>query len=549
MPRLLIVPIVALMAALYVLPLVDPFPLLDPDEGLHAAITQEMIARRDYVMPRFLGQPFLDKPIVFFWAQALAMIAFGQNEAAARLPGLIFGALGAITTGWLAATILRNRGGWLAAFFYTTMLVPMALMQSPVHDIALVPFINVALLAFWRAARASDTARIANVLVWSALAGVALGVSILTKGLTGVAIVGLAHPTVLLVEKRLRPVVIAGGGLAFIVAAAIALPWYLAMERAQPGYLHYYFVERHFFGFATGTQRHAGRPFWYYVPVLLAGGLPWVVYVPFALRRWWTAPAPASADGSADARRLGFAWLLTGWIFLSIAGSKLFTYALPLFPAIALLAMAAWLHRLANAPSYTRPFDRAAAAHALISALLVPGALIVVSRRFSVSPGLWLWAASCGLAVGWWLTWRAWTQGMILLAARRGTLITAATAALLIAFVVPPVASRMTARGLARYLNAIGQFPPELWIVRQRLGSVVFYLDPELRQRVTTNTLRQVQPPQLLQFTAPPGTLVAVADEDARRVSRFVPVNDVPYDWPGRYRVYAAERLGIRTAR
>ena len=146
-------PSVVLLAALYLLPLATGFPLLDPDEGLHAAITQEMVARGDYVMPRFLGEPFLDKPILFFWAQAAAFRAFGEHEAAARVPGLLFGALGALSTGWVAATIL-GPGGWVAALLYTTLLVPMALMQVPVHDIALVPFTNAALLAFWRAARA-----------------------------------------------------------------------------------------------------------------------------------------------------------------------------------------------------------------------------------------------------------------------------------------------------------------------------------------------------------------------------------------------------------
>ena len=107
-------PWLVLLATLYVLPLVIPFPLLDPDEGLHAAITQEMLARGDWVLPRFLGQPFLDKPILFFWTQEASFRLFGEHEASARLPGLLFGALGALTTGWLAASILGTRG-WLAS--------------------------------------------------------------------------------------------------------------------------------------------------------------------------------------------------------------------------------------------------------------------------------------------------------------------------------------------------------------------------------------------------------------------------------------------------
>ena len=231
-----------LAASLYALPLVHPAPLLDPDEGLHASITSEMIARGDYIVPRFLGEPFLDKPILFFWAQAASMRMVGQTEAGARLPGLVFGLFGALTIGWLSAVVLRHRAGWLAAPLYATMLVPMALAEVPVHDIALVPFTTCAVLAFWRASRAG-TAGVS--LGWSLAAGVALGLAVLTKGLPGVAIVGLAHGTVLVLERRWSVTILAGGVLALVVAGAIAAPWYLAMEHLNPGYLHYYFVERH----------------------------------------------------------------------------------------------------------------------------------------------------------------------------------------------------------------------------------------------------------------------------------------------------------------
>src|SRR5687768_10363857 len=84
----------AVALALVVAPLVASAPLFDPDEGLHAAIAQEMIRRGDYVTPTFLGEPFLDKPILFFWAEAGSLRLFGDNEFAVRLPPLLFGLAG-----------------------------------------------------------------------------------------------------------------------------------------------------------------------------------------------------------------------------------------------------------------------------------------------------------------------------------------------------------------------------------------------------------------------------------------------------------------------
>src|SRR3954468_12123637 len=102
---------VAMAIALVVAPLLANAPLFDPDEGLHAAIAQEMVMRHDYVTPTFLGEPFLDKPILFFWAEAFSLRAFGTNEAAVRLPPLAFGALGMLSIALLGAAMFGRDVG------------------------------------------------------------------------------------------------------------------------------------------------------------------------------------------------------------------------------------------------------------------------------------------------------------------------------------------------------------------------------------------------------------------------------------------------------
>src|SRR5438105_3322065 len=68
--RVLRAALIALTLTFTILPLPAALPLFDPDEGLHAAIAQEMGTRGDYVTPTFVGEPFLDKPILFFWSEA-----------------------------------------------------------------------------------------------------------------------------------------------------------------------------------------------------------------------------------------------------------------------------------------------------------------------------------------------------------------------------------------------------------------------------------------------------------------------------------------------
>src|SRR4029453_16710627 len=135
---------------LVVAPLAARAPLFDPDEGLHAAIAQEMVLRRDYVTPTFLGEPFLDKPILFFWAEAASLAALGDREAAVRLPPLLFGMLGLIGVAALGRTLFEESTGLIAGLVYGTMVLPLGVSEVAVHDVAVVPFMCAACAALVR---------------------------------------------------------------------------------------------------------------------------------------------------------------------------------------------------------------------------------------------------------------------------------------------------------------------------------------------------------------------------------------------------------------
>lgn len=563
--------VLALTVIFYVWPLALDIPLLDPDEGLHAAIAQEMLARGDFVTPRFLGEPFLDKPILYFWALLASLRVAGETEFAVRLPGLLFGWLGALTTSMLAYGLAGKRVAWLAFCFYATSILPLALNQAAVHDVALIPWTNLALLFLWRAERRGTTGA---TLTEAAVAGLFVGLAMLTKGLAGVALVGLPFAVWLVWQRRLTVRMCAAGLATLVVGAALAAPWYLAMERGQPGYLHYFFIDRHLLGFMTTTQIHGDRPWWYYVPIVAGGAWPWVVYAPFAVRRSSDTARPTWTS-------LVWIWIVVDLVLLSTAKSKLVTYVLPVFPAIAMLAGVAWTSvadRARDDPRSPHGFTAAIWVHAIAGSILVPVALVLARGEFGVDFGRAAWIGAVALVGGYvwvlaeWYEFRAGFSTAVGSALRRtkGRLTPAPTGGetgalaarvlviqvglvtamfvLVMTVAFRPVAEQFSARSVARHFNERGALPPQIWIVDERVGSLVFYLDGSLRRGLTPAQIENVPLGLVLGRlpTAPPEVAVVLAERDVRRFARGIDLTGVPYEPAGRHRIYATGPLRER---
>jgi 4-amino-4-deoxy-L-arabinose transferase-like glycosyltransferase len=552
-----------LATVLFAFPLTLGTALFDPDEGLHASIAQEMVEQGDWITPHAFGKPFRDKPILYFWAEALSLACFGMNEAAVRLPGLLFGLAAALTTGLVGTRMFGRRTGMLAGAFYATMLLPAALSQSPVHDIAMVAWVNLAILWFWEAEIARGR--------WQQLGyilklGLVLGLACLTKGLSGVAVVGLAYGGYLILVRllpfvqRLRatgpasvsdgpplgPIVLRGV-LALLVAALVAAIWYMPMERQNPGYLRYFFLQRHVMGYATQSQLHGGAPVWYYLPILLLGGLPWISYLPATLRDAWQA---GRREQRTDRALLLLAvWLVGGLIFFSLARSKLLTYIWPLFPAVAVLAARPWSRWFEGdlSPAARRDLALTFRLSCWFGPITLPAAVLAVQAylKINVSPPVWIvtLAAATTAAVPLWF----WSSG------RREQALAAALAAVGVQFVVlmttvtPRVAELFSARELAAHFNAEGQLPARVLVVDERIGSLVFYLDKSMRMFLRDDQLQAVQVDAIRHWPrADDQTQIVVSEQRAEKIGKILDLSGVPCGRAGRWQIYAGADLRPR---
>ena len=299
--------------------------LLDPDEGRNAEVAREMMVSNDYLVPHLDGLPYMDKPIVYFAAAALAMEVLGPTETAARLPAY----LATLLTVVLLIRFARRRWGadagpdvgLIAGIAFATMLLVLAYARTTIFDSTLACCTTAAILAFH-----DDR----PVLAWAAL-----GVGVLTKGpvALGIALFAMV-PFFWLTGRPLRRLVPLAGLAAFF---AVALPWFLAVSFQLPEFPHYVFV-RETFERVTTTRFHRTAPFWYYFPILPLAAFPWIVPATARLGRWRDAWRARRTDPSAGDAVFLACWVLGPLAFFTLNQSKLPQYVLPLMPAFALAA-------------------------------------------------------------------------------------------------------------------------------------------------------------------------------------------------------------------
>lgn len=326
--------LLALALALYLFPLLGARALWSPDEGRYAEIPREMVASGDWVTPRLDGVKYFEKPALFYWLQALAIELFGVREWALRLWIALF-ALGGCLAVYAAGRRLFGRtAGLLAAAVLATSPLYYVLSQSITLDMGVSVLLAATLLSALLGLEEPAGPR-RRLLLYAAYAAAALAT--LTKGLIGFLLPGLVVLVWLALARRWRwllPLYLPSGLALFL---EIALPWHLLVARANPDFLYFYFVHEHFLRYATKIHARY-QPFWFFVPVLLAGLVPWTAFLPRALR---IGSRLDSNTGREDPHRAEVLFLLV-WAgvvlaFFSASSSKLVPYILPCAPPLALL--------------------------------------------------------------------------------------------------------------------------------------------------------------------------------------------------------------------
>jgi len=333
-----------------------------PDEGRYAEIAREMLASGDYVTPRLNGLKYFEKPPLQYWFSALGFRVFGLDEWTARLwPATTGFTLIVVAvclwwrwrgpdTGLVVGSVLASAWGVLLGAQILTL------------DIGLAFFHSLALLAFIGAhrPRATPKARAwAMMLVWAAMAG-----AVLSKGLVGIVLPGLALVVYAAVERDLSVLRSAFTLRGIVVFLALTLPWFVLVQRANPEFFDLFFVQEHFRRYLEPGHNRPGQ-WWYFLAIGALFLLPWTGSVPGAFKDAWHAPR----EGTLRPGRLLVIWALVVLVFFSLSRSKLPFYILPALPAVA------WMLALASPARHAKMASSAAIATVIAGVVMIAAAM------------------------------------------------------------------------------------------------------------------------------------------------------------------------------
>lgn len=509
--------LLSLLAVMLYVPGLATVPPLDRDESRFVQATRQMLETGDFVRIQFQDEMRAKKPVGAYWAQAAAVKLFSTPEAITMWPYRLPSALAA----WVAALLVfafgRHLFGPLPALIGAALMSSSLMLLAEGHQaktdallLACVVAAQGALARFYLAGRRSEAAKSCSTTggCGSSAAvpggpgpGVALafwlaqGIAVLIKGPIVPMVSLLTILTLVVLERRgawlmtLRPIT------GFLVAAAVAGPWFAAVSQATGGAFVGEAVKGDLLPKLLGAQEsHGGWPGTY---LLLAGLTFW----PGSLFLW-PALVKAWATRTQPAVRFCLAWIVPSWLVFELVPTKLPHYVLPTYPALALLVgwcmvgtVGVFGHRAARAWY---------GVWALIG-LVLAATVVVAPIKFGDGFSAFSLPGAVGIAGASLLAaWMAW-RGRLLPAS--AAVVATAAIAFPVVFdgVLPSLDKLWLSRGVAQAATQIGHTAPV---------AAAGFSEPSLVFLLGTRTVLTSGDGAAAHLVAAPGSLAVVSDRE-----------------------------------
>ncbi len=331
--------------------------LVGPDEPRYVWIARAMAETGDWVTPHLYGQPWFEKPVLYYWAAAMGFLLHLSAEWAGRLPSACAALAAALTIAWLAK---KHYGGdasslsspvLLAPLLFSTSVAAIGFARAATPDMLFSATIALAMASAATVFRRSGALRApapapTNMKgdAWPLVFfGAFLGLAVLAKGPAAIILAGGAIGLWAPATKHWRDAIRLAHPFAIASFCLVAVPWYALCAVRNPDFLKVFLWQHNFERYVTPIFEHR-QPFWYFGPIMLLALLPWTALLWLAAQegaRIWREKSWTNSPGFFFA-----CWAVFPVLFFSLSQSKLPGYILPAIPPLALLCAIAAVRAL-----------------------------------------------------------------------------------------------------------------------------------------------------------------------------------------------------------
>jgi 4-amino-4-deoxy-L-arabinose transferase-like glycosyltransferase len=301
-----------------------------PDEAYSFGMVYHILQSGDWLVPAIAGEPYMDKPPLFYWTAAILAKLFSPLlplHDGARLASGFYIALTLLFTGLAGRELFGKGRGWTSAIILIGCLGILVRAHELITDLTLLAGCAMMLYGYALAIRFRRRAGI--------LLGTGIGIGFMAKGFIAPMLFLFISAGLLSFRYWRTRYFLAVLGIALLCALPWLAIWPWLLYRHSP----YLFIRwawqdniGHWLHYA---QHYFGRDAWYYVK-----SLPWLAWPAWPLALWavWRARGKLRYDAEYQLLLVSFSAML---LTLSFVPNIKEVYALPMLLPLALLATAA----------------------------------------------------------------------------------------------------------------------------------------------------------------------------------------------------------------
>ncbi|MDJ0649430.1 MAG: glycosyltransferase family 39 protein [Xenococcaceae cyanobacterium MO_188.B19] len=327
------------------------YGLYEPHETHFAMVGREMVLRGDWITPHLNGAPYLNKPPLLYWLIAISTSIFGNTEFAVRLPVAIAGWVGLLLVWRWSRDLWGIGASRIAVLMMSVTCGWFIFTHQMLIDVILATLILGSNYLFWKF--------LSNPKSWVYLFSCCfcLGLGLLAKGLIAVMIPLVSWIILVAIKDKNSKFISLKSISGFLFILGLVVPWFIAVEKANPGFLHYFIVNEHLYRLLDKRF-----PLDYEVSKTSIGGylgitaiwcFPWILFLPPIIKSAWEKLNPKYIKDNLikDPKYTSAIFLLIMGFLLPIlifipVPSRLIYYSLPSLPPFIILCAGFYREKL-----------------------------------------------------------------------------------------------------------------------------------------------------------------------------------------------------------